>query len=64
MAGNTVVVLATVYLTLQGDSPQNVLFTPIFGQLYPDIAAQLSGESPTVSPSTATAPTSGKGPGG
>ncbi|HYO00500.1 MAG TPA: serine hydrolase domain-containing protein [Mycobacterium sp.] len=69
--GNTVVILATVYLTVQGDSPQNVLFKPIFRQLYPDVDAQLRGESPpTSSPSTSpapvgtsTAPTSSTGPG-
>ncbi|BDX33656.1 D-Ala-D-Ala carboxypeptidase [Mycobacterium antarcticum] len=72
-AGNTVVILATVYLTLQGESPQNVLFTPIFRQLYPDADAQLRGSEsppPTPAPSTpagpvgtSTAPTSSTGPG-
>ena len=44
----------------QGDSPQNALFAPpILGQLYPDVAARLSGGSPaaTPSPSTSADPT-------
>ncbi|WP_237573388.1 serine hydrolase [Mycolicibacterium lacusdiani] len=45
-AGNTVIVLATVYLTPQGDAPQNVLFVPILAQLCPEIAARLAGGRP------------------
>jgi D-alanyl-D-alanine carboxypeptidase len=53
-AGTTVVILTTVYLTPHGDSPQNALFAPILGQLYPDVAAQLSGRSATATPSPST----------
>ncbi|MDF2827346.1 MAG: Serine-type D-Ala-D-Ala carboxypeptidase [Mycobacterium sp.] len=62
-AGNTVVVLATVYLTPQGEAPQNTLFTPIFAQLYPEIAGRLAGES-AASGSPPTAPSESRPPGG
>jgi D-alanyl-D-alanine carboxypeptidase len=69
-ARNTVVVLATVYLTPQGESPQNVLFKPIFAQLYPELDEQLRGGGP-VKPSipalpgtTSTAPSVSREPGG
>jgi D-alanyl-D-alanine carboxypeptidase len=61
-AGNTVVVLATVYLTPQGEAPQNTLFTPIFAQLYPEIADRLAGATaesgvpPSAVPSGSTRP--------
>lgn len=57
--GTTVVILTTVYLTPQGDSPQNALFAPILRQLYPDVAAQLPG----LDSSRSTPPTSSTGPG-
>jgi D-alanyl-D-alanine carboxypeptidase len=69
-ARNTVVVLATVYLTPQGDAPQNALFKPIFAQLYPELDEQLRGEGPA-DPSTparpentSTAPSGSGKPGG
>jgi D-alanyl-D-alanine carboxypeptidase len=64
-AGTTVVILTTVYLTPQGDSPQNALFMPILAQLYPDVAAELPGASSTatLAPATSTAPTKSTGPG-
>ncbi len=70
IAGNTVVVLATVYLTPQGDPPQNALFRPIFAQLYPEIDERLRGEGPadpstSVAPgATSIAPSGPRGPGG
>ncbi len=58
-AGNTVVILTTVYLTPQGGPPQNVLFAPILAELYPDVAARLTAASAPDTP----VPTSSTGPG-